>query len=254
MGSRRVSRHSRRGYPVAVLVDVGDQMAVIWIVYSESLKMYRAVHRDVDPDSDTRGSYYNFYGSIVSALKPVFASGVSTTIVTGPTDGLGYAEAFVGHVRGHHKYLLKSVQISVVRGGAGDSRAARALVDSRDFESAVKGAVDTESGMINALLGARLYDETGRFGVLYTLDEIEECLTKHFRAGRNFTEIPEHIFVTSTFWTSHRTSSRFRRIIDLANSHSVKTRVVEEDTDAGVRISQLGGIVCVTTRRVALDN
>jgi hypothetical protein len=80
-------------------------------------------------------------------------------------------------------------------------------------------------------------DSKGIESLLFTLEEIEEVI-------RGDEENPEYILLTEAFRDCHR--RRVERLLQIASNRGIKTRVVGLNTSAETRITQLGGLVCIT--------
>jgi stalled ribosome rescue protein Dom34 len=243
----------RRGYAVAALVGLDDYRAVLWIVYSESVKQHGFVEWPRDRKEGGENDRYNFFNAIVTALKPVFSSGVGSLVVASTGGGSSLADSFVAHVRKHHAYLVRAIRMERIRADAGTADAVKALVKTQAFQAVAADVVEQESDNILRLLDARLSDDTGRFAILFSLEEIDQFFRTFSRDGSSSDGVPEHILMTDKFWAAQKSDSRLQRVTDLARNASVKIRVLREDSEAGIRVTQLGGLVCVVVRRGPLS-
>jgi len=249
LSGRSKTRRVRHGYPVAVLVGLDEQRAVIWIVHSETLKQHGSVNRPVESDRSDEGTRYNFYNAIVSALKPLFSSGTSSLVVAGAKSGTQLADEFITHIRRHHAYLTRSVHVTSVVGDAMTASTARALVKASTFQTNAAGVIDRESDDLIRVLDTALSDSTGNTTVLFSLDEIDRCFKSLSRHGEATEEYPQYVIMTDTFWSSRKNDPRLQRTMDVAKNTGVKTHVLRTDGKAGERIAQLGGLVCLARKR-----
>jgi stalled ribosome rescue protein Dom34 len=59
---------------------------------------------------------------------------------------------------------------------------------------------------------------------------------------------PEYLMLTDEYLSKSRHKYRIQRLMQVAANNGVKTRVINAESTAGKRISQFGGIVCLTKR------
>jgi stalled ribosome rescue protein Dom34 len=217
------------------------------MVYSEAIRHHSSVDRPPDSDSRNAGARYNFYNAVIASLKSVFATGVQSLVVT--SSDSSHADAFISHIRKHHAYLVRTIHVASVVGDAGTANAVRALVKTSAFQLAATDVIDQESEDVVRMLDARLYDGTGRFEVLFSLEEIERFLKESSKVEHAAVGHPEYVLMTDAFWASQKGNPRLQRVLDLARNAAVKTRVLRSDSKAGTHVAQLGGLVCVAARR-----
>jgi len=175
----------------------------------------------------------------------VFSSGVGSLVVASAGRDSSLADSFVAHVRKHHAYLLRAIRMESIRADAGTANAVKALVKTQAFQAVAADVIEQESDSTIQLLDARLSDDTGRFTILFSLEEIDQFFRTFSRDGSSSDGVPEHILITDKFWTAQKNSPRLQRVTDLARNASVKIRVLRDDSKAGTRIAQLGGLVCL---------
>jgi len=230
-------------------VGLDSHRAVLWVVHSQSIKQQASIGWPRDRDGGSDGDRYNFFNAIIAALKPVFSGGVGSLIVASSGNGTALADSFVAHVRKHHAYLVRSIRMESITADASTANAARTLVKTQAFQTVAANVIEQESDSMIQLLDARLADDTGRFTVLYSLEEIDRFFRAFSKAGPLSVGVPEHILMTEKFWAAQKSSPRLQRITDLARNAGVKVRVFPEDDKSGARIAQLGGLVCLVVRR-----
>ncbi len=56
---------------------------------------------------------------------------------------------------------------------------------------------------------------------------------------------PEYLLVTDKYLSDNREKNRLHRLMQIAKNRKVKTRIVNVESPAGLRLTQLGGIVCI---------
>jgi len=78
--------------------------------------------------------------------------------------------------------------------------------------------------------------------VLFSIEEMENLfLSKHKPGGFK----PEYLLLTDKYLSDNREKNRLHRLMQIAANRKIKTRVVNVESPAGIRLSQLGGIVCI---------
>jgi stalled ribosome rescue protein Dom34 len=77
--------------------------------------------------------------------------------------------------------------------------------------------------------------------VLYSLNEIEKRILGPRKSGRH---IHEYLILTDKYLSDSREKNRIHRLMQIATNRNVKTRIVDVESTAGRRLTQLGGMVC----------
>ncbi len=223
-------RRRRRGYPLAVLVGLEGSRAALWSVFSESVKPGERLQGDDE---------YNFYESVVDALRPSIKQGIKSVLVAAP-DEKDY-QGFVNHIRRHQSWLLNgkgpnSTAFVHLFERATENRQVRELVRSRGFKQKLTEVYRDDVKQVMGVLESRLNDPDGIEALLFTLEDVEDVM---YRGDRS----PSYILVTEDFLSKHR--RRTQRLLQIAANKEVKTRIIKHGTPAAARIAQLGGLVCM---------
>jgi hypothetical protein len=92
------------------------------------------------------------------------------------------------------------------------------------------------------LLDRRLNLSNSEKAVLFSLEEAEVSIIKH--RGQSKLK-PEYLLLTDKYLQGNPQKNRLNRLIQIAANKSVKTRIINAESPAGKRISQLGGLVCL---------
>jgi len=239
-------RTYRRGYPVAVLVGFEDDRAALWKVYSHVVKPERTVW--LEETWNDQKAVYNFLEKIVNALRPTFNEGVRSIILASParTD---HAKKFVEHVRQHHTWLVQGpnkTAFSETVGTAGTLSEVAALVKTPGFRKLIDETTSQETEDLVSLLEKRLNSSDQSTRILYSLKEAEDLILSSHKPGR---PDAEYLLLTNKYLSDSREKNRLHRLMQIAANRKVKTRIVDAATPAGVRLTQLGGIVCLARRQ-----
>ncbi len=93
--------------------------------------------------------------------------------------------------------------------------------------------------LLEERLNAKNQDST----ILYSLKEIEEMILGQQKPG---TPRPEYLLITDKYLSDSKEKHRINRLIQIAANKSVKTTIIKSESTAGKRLTQLGGMVCIT--------
>lgn len=233
----------RRGYPVAVLIGLQEDRAVLWRVFSNVVKPLVAL-RLGGVRSDAK-ALYSFHEAVVDALRPALKEGVKSIVVAAPmkTD---FAEVFLDHVGKHDAWLvqakgLSSATFGVLVGSAGELHEVAGLVRTKAFRDLISRTTAADADRIVGMLEKWLSDEHGA-RALYSLEEVEDLVFGQWMDGK---VKPEYVMLTDEYLLNSKVRNRVNRLLQISNNKNVKTVVVDADTPAGNRLRQLGGLVCL---------
>lgn len=226
-------RRRRRGYAQAILIGLDGNRATTWIIFSESIR----------PGKQLKGvGDFTFYESLIDTLRPALKEGIKTILIA-TTDEKNY-EDFINHVKKHQNWLLNGWSLNTVAfehipGSAMNITQVRDLVTKHGFREKFQETHTEGIQQVINLLEKRLNDPRGIETLYFSLNEVEQVVY-----GEKPT--PEYILVTDQFRDKNR--RRIQRLFQIANNKNVKTRIVKKETQAGIRITQLGGLVCLTRK------
>jgi len=223
-------RRRRRGYPLAVLIGLDGDKATTWHVFSESVRPGDRIQGD---------DRFRFYESIVDLLRPSLKQGTKSVLIA--TDDEREYRRFLGHIEKHQSWLLKGWGLNTasfehVSEPAMDIEQVRRLVKAHGFREKLSEVTQGDIGQVMDVLEKRLSDPEGIETVLFSLNEVEDAV---YGGGGS----PEYILVTELFRSRRR--RRTDRLLQVAANKKVRTRIIENDTQAGARLSQFGGLVCM---------
>jgi len=230
----------RRGYPVAALAGIESDHAALWQVFSQVAKHQQTIHLS-ENRSDSK-AVYNFHESIVNALRPTLKEGVRSIIVASPAK-TGYAQEFQNHIEMHHAWLLQGpnkATFSTITGSASTSADVAALTKTAAFKQLIKETTAEETENLLEILEKRLSKADNL--VLFSLEEAENLILKSQPAGK---PKPEYLLFTDNYLSSNRRKNRVQRLLQIAKNKGVKTRVINAESTAGKRLTQLCGLVCL---------
>jgi stalled ribosome rescue protein Dom34 len=234
------SKSYRRGYPVAVLVGVEQSQAAIWKIYSKVAKPETNIC--LGGTRYDAKALYSFYETIIDALRPILNEGVKSIIVVAPQK-TSYSQDFLNHVRGHHQWLFQGVNKAAFKqvvGSAVTHAQVSGIVGSEEFKQSINDSTFEEAEILREILEKRL-SATDRL-VLISLEEAEDAIYGSEASGM-FT--PEYLLLTDNYLAGDKRRVRLNRLMQIAQNKKIKTRVVNKESPTGVRLNQLGGLVCL---------
>ena len=234
-------RGYRRGYPVAILAGLEDDRAVLWKVFSNVVKPEKTLR--LDGTRNDPKTVYNFHESIVNALRPTLKEGVRSIILASPTR-TDYAQRFIDHIRGHHAWLVQGPNkaiFSEATGSAGTQSEVTELTKTPMFHQLMSDTTSEETENLIDMLEKRLNTSNHDTVVLYSLKETEDLIIGPQKPGRPKLE---YLMLTDKYLSDSCEKHRIQRLMQIAINRNVKTRIVDAESSAGLRLTQLGGMVC----------
>jgi stalled ribosome rescue protein Dom34 len=132
--------------------------------------------------------------------------------------------------------------LSEITGSASTQSQVAALTRTAAFHELVDKTTLEETENLLDLLEKRLNTSDNKYAVLFSLEEAEGIILKHQQPSE---PEPEYLLLTDTYLANTRQKNRLHRLMQIAANRNVKTRIVNSESQAGKRITQLGGLVCL---------
>jgi len=222
--------------------------AVLWQVFSHVAKLHLTLKLS-GKRTDER-VLYSFHESVVDALKPTLNEGIRSIVVTAPLKTT-YAKDFLDHLQRHHTYLIQTksanrATFAELVGSAGNPHKVAELVKTKEFHKLIAETTSDEVDLILDALEKRLRTVNSDSAVLFSLKEIEDRI---YDRKRDDAPETKHLILTDKYLADSKDKNRINRLMQIANNTKVKTRIINSETSAGKRISQLGGAVFFTQPR-----
>lgn len=230
----------RRGYPVAILVGLENDHASLWQIFSQVAKLQQTI-----PLNSGRGdakAVYNFHEAIINALRPTLSEGVRSVIIAAPAR-TSYAQEFQSHIKSHHAWLLQGqnkATFSTIAGAASTTADVSALTKTGALKQLIAETTAQETDNLLEILEKRL-SGSGNL-VFFSLEEAEDLILQPQPAGK---PNPDYLLLTASYLSGSRRKNRVQRLMQIAKNKGVKTRVIDAESAAGKRLTQLGGLVCL---------
>jgi len=232
----------RRGYIVAVLLGIESDQASLWQIFSQVAKHQQTLTLN-GGRSDPK-ALYNFHESIVNALRPTLKEGVRSIIIASPAK-TNYAQDFQNHIKTHHSWLLQGANraaFSTLMGSASMPPQVSALTKTDAFKQLIQETASEETENLIEILEKRL--NTSENLVLFSLEEAENMIFGTQTAGK---PRPEYLLLTDNYLSSSHRKNRIHRLLQIAKNRDVKTKIITAESTAGIRLTQLGGLICLAT-------
>lgn len=258
--TRKTKRQGyKRGYPVAVLMGLEERTAVLWQVFSNVVKPY--ANARLEGRREDEGTLYNFHESIVNAIRPILSEGVRSIVIAAPAK-TSYTSQFLEHVRRHHSYLIQgngphATSFRELIGSACQIHEVSDLVKTETFHKLISESTSEEADTLVETLEKRLNAADGSAVAMFSLEEVEDLVYNQWKRG---SLRPNHLMLTDKYLADSKDRNRIHRLLQISKNKNVKTRIVNAETSAGKRLSQLGGLVCLakpeqpSSRRSGVQN
>jgi len=230
----------RRGYPVAVLIGIEVDHAAIWQIFSQVAKPQQTIR--LNGDRRDQKAVYNFHEAIINALRPTLKEGVRSIIIAS-APRTSYATDLQSHINSHHAWLVAGpnrASISSIVGSASYPPQVAALTQKSEFKGLIQENAAQETENLLEILEKRLSKADNL--VLFSLEEAESLILSYQDLGK---PQPEYLLLTDSYLAKSRQRGRLNRLMQIAQNKKVKTRVIDAESTAGVRLTQLGGIICL---------
>lgn len=230
----------KRGYPVAILAGIEHDNAALWQVFSQVAKHQQTI--PLNGERKDPKALYNFHETIINALRPTLKEGVRSIIIASPSK-TNYTQDFLNHIKAHHTWLLQGpnkATFSPITGSASTTPQVASLTKTALFKQLINETTAEETENLLEILEKRL-NETDNL-VLFSLEEAENIILGKQATGK---PKPEYLLLTDNYLSNSHQKNRVQRLLQIAKNRKVKTRIIDVESTAGKRLTQLGGLVCL---------
>jgi len=238
----KTKKRYRRGYPVAILAGIEEDTAVLWKVFSNVAKPEKTLH--INGARNNPKDLYNFHESIINALRPTLKEGVRSIILASPAR-TNHHQELINHVREHHKWLTQGpnkAAFSKITGSAATPPQVAALTRTPSFRQLISETSEEETENLIEILEKRINSTDNTNLVLFSLEEAEKLILKKQKQSE---PKPEYLMLTDRYLAGTRQKNRLHRLMQIAANRKVKTRIINAESPAGKRLTQLGGFICL---------
>ncbi len=236
----------RRGHPVAILIGLHDKDAVFWRIFSEAIRFHLKINRGRKRKNQNKKQLYHFHEEIINTLRPIINEGIRSVILLSPQKQ-EYSDEFLNHVNKHHLWLLKKgdkqvVFSKIIGHQAKNLRDVYYLKRQEYFKDIIDETSNQEGLLILEELREIINKNKESSKILYAWREIDYELRLILR-NPNLTK-PNYIILTEEYLKNPKNRNKTHRILQIAKNLEIKTKIVSQESEAGVIVDQFGGLVC----------
>lgn len=244
--SKKKKIRKKRGHPVGLLIGLTDDSAVFWRIFSEIIKLDIIIKRRRKRKNQDDKQLYHFHEAIVDNLRPIIKEGIKSVLIASPPKK-DYSKEFLDHINKHHLWLLKKGKYTAVfteiKGLAKTLKNVNYLLRQDFFKEAVEETSNQEGLLILEDLDKLINKSNNISKILYTVKEIEKEIDKKWKS---YEIKPSYIILTDEYLENSPHKNRIHRILQIAKNHGIITKIINIETEAGMRVNNFGGLVCFT--------
>lgn len=218
-----------------------DGRAVLWKVFSNVVKPEKTLW--LDGTKNDRKALYSFHESIVDALRPTLNEGVRSIILVSHTK-TNHAQSVIDHIRSHHTWLVQGpnkATFSKATGSAVTLQEVATLTRTPMFHQLISETTSEETKNLIDVLEKCFNKSNQDMIVAYSLEETEDLILGRRKLGK---PDPEYLMLTDKYLSDSCEKNRLHRLMQIAANRNIKTRILDAESTAGVRLTQFGGMVC----------
>ena len=156
-----------------------------------------------------------------------------------------HAQRFIDHIHRHHIWLVQGpnkATLSEATGSAGTLSEVVAMTRTPVFHRLINETTSEETESLIDILEKHLHASNQETSVLYSLEETGDLIFGPWKPGR---PKPKYLMLTDKYLSDSCEKNRIHRLMQIAKNRNVKTRIVGAESTAGLRLTQLGGMVCL---------
>ena len=244
--SKKRKNRVKRGHPVAILIGLHNNDAVFWRIFSETIRPYIKINRGRKRRNQSKQHLYNFHEEIINTLRPIIKEGIRSVILLSPPKEM-YSDEFLNHVTKHHLWLLKKgdkqVIFSKIIGNQAKTQKDVYYLKTQEYFKDIVDETSNQEGLLILAELTKIINKNEKFSrILYTWREIDQEL-RLLKRNPNLTK-PNYIILTEEYLKNPKNRNKTHRIIQIAKNLEIKTKIVSQESEAGVIVNQFGGLVC----------
>ena len=247
MPKRKRKKRPKRGYPIAILIGFHHKQVDMWHIFSERVKPLETIKIGNRKTKNAK-RIFDFHEAIIDVLRPLMREGVRSILISSLIK-TNYAELFLEHVKKHHAWLVQekatsTASFGMLVGPASNLEQVQELIESKQYQEIMGETIAKEADRIIDVLEKRLNDDKDGEYIIFSLKDIEDIMYARWEPEDLK---PEYLLLTDKYLASSKQKNRLNKLMQIAKNRKVKVKVInEEETNAGKRVAQFGGIVCFT--------
>ena len=244
-------KRKKRGFPVGLLVGFDEQVIRIWKIFSESVRKFDRLSLERKWKNTTDKDLYHYFQDLLDLLRPLIDIGLRSILLVAPK-GKEWSEAFVSHIKKHHRWLIvpkgnNQVFFGQIAGNARNTIQVKYLLEKKETKDVIKNITSQEAYFIIKKLEKCINIQNPKASLIYGLKEIEDLIYEGGKKDETISQNADYLLLTDEFLENHKQKNRIYRLKQIAKNKGLITKVIREESPAGDRISQFGGILCFKT-------
>ncbi len=244
--SKKRKKRVRRGHPVAILIGLHDNDAVFWRIFSESIRPHFKINRGRKRRNQNKKHLFHFHEEIINVLRPIIKEGIRSVILLSPPKE-EYSDEFLSHVNKHHSWLLKKgnqgVVFSKIVGNQAKTQKDVYYLKTQDYFKDIVGETSNQEALLILEELTEIINKNEKFSkILYSWREIDYEL-RLIKQNSNLPK-PNYIILTEEYLKNPKNRNKTHRILQIAQNLKIKTKIVNEESEAGISVKKFGGLVC----------
>jgi stalled ribosome rescue protein Dom34 len=244
--AKKRKKRIKLGHPIAMLIGLHDNDAVIWRIFSETIRLHFKISRGRKRRNQNKKQLYHFHEEIINTLRPIIKEGIRSIILLSPPKE-EYSEEFLNHINEHHSWLLKKgvkqvVFSKIIGNQAKTQKDVFYLKTQEYFKDIVDKTSNQESLLILEELTEIINKNKESSKILYTWREIDQEL-RLIKQNPNLSK-PNYIILTEEYLNNPKNKNNIHRILQIAKNLEIKTKIVSQESEAGANVGKFGGLVC----------
>ncbi|MBY8981799.1 MAG: hypothetical protein KGD57_02550 [Candidatus Lokiarchaeota archaeon] len=241
---------TKRGFLKNIIITFESKQAIIWKVYSERVEKITIIKLNKKYEYTEKKQIYHYFENIINDIRDFIQKGLRSILIINPIKKQ-YNNDFLNHIKSHQKWLLdkknpNSISIRTLIGSIKNSDDIVELINSKQYNEAVKSATTDEDDQIIGILEKRLHNTKDGL-VLYSLNEIEDLIYRGGKKKKKFKPLklnPEYLILTTNYLNNHRQKNRLHHLLQIVRNREIKTKIINSENPSGIFIDSLGGITC----------
>lgn len=244
--AKRRGKRIKRGHPLAILIGLHDDDAVFWRIFSETIRLHIKISRGRKRKNQDKNQLFHFHEEIVNILRPIIKEGIRSVILLSPPKE-DYSVEFLNHVNKHHSWLLKKgekqVVFSKIIGNQAKNLKDVLYLKTQDSFQEIVAETSNQEGLLILEELTEIINRNEKFSrILYTWKEVDYEL-RRINHDPNLIK-PNYIILTEEYLKNPKNRNKTHRILQIAQNLEIKTKIVSEESEAGVVVKKFGGLIC----------
>ncbi len=244
--TKKRKKRVKRGHPIAILVALHDNDAVFWRIFSETIRLHIKINRGRKRRNQNKKQLYHFHEEIINTLRPNIKEGIRSVILLSPPKE-EYSDEFLNHVNKHHSWLLKKgekqVVFSKIIGNQAKTQKDVYYLKSQEYFKILVDETSNQEGLLILEELTEIINKNEKVSeILYTWREIDYEL-RLIRQNPNLPK-PNYIILTEEYLKNPKNRNKAHRILQIAKNLEIKTKIVSQESEAGITVEKFGGLAC----------